>query len=138
MGDVKICDITDAVRDEIKKFRFSKNNDNAALILKVDRDKQIIVVDEYLEDVSIADLQELLPGHQPRYIVYTYRMVHDDSRVSHPMCFIFYTPRDSHMGLQMMYAGTKTAIQQEVGVTKVFEVRDLDDFTEDWLREKLK
>lgn len=42
------------------------------------------------------------------------------------------------MGLQMMYAGTKTAIQQEVGVTKVFEVRDLDDFTEDWLREKLK
>lgn len=66
-------------------------------VVKVDRDKQIIVVDEYLEDVSIADLQELLPGHQPRYIVYTYRMVHDDSRVSHPMCFIFYTPRDSHV-----------------------------------------
>lgn len=43
-------------------------------------------------------LQEQLPSHQPRFIVYSYKMVHDD-RVSYPMCFIFFTPRDSMVRL---------------------------------------
>lgn len=47
-----ICDISDDVKEELRKFRFSKAQ-NAALILKVDREKKLIVVDELFEDVTV-------------------------------------------------------------------------------------
>jgi len=69
---------------------------------------------------------------------FTHTHTHDDQRISYPMCFIFYTPRDSQIGLQMMYACTKSALQREVDLTRVYEIRELDELTEEWLREKLK
>lgn len=33
--NVNVCDITDDVKETLKKFRFTKNSSNAALILKV-------------------------------------------------------------------------------------------------------
>jgi hypothetical protein len=98
------------VAENSKKSPESPNFD--LFPVKVDRKKQIIVIDEHLEEVSVEELQvslktipptppadfllfqEQLPSHQPRFIVYSYKMIHDD-RVSYPMCFIFYTPRDS-------------------------------------------
>ncbi|XP_055838903.1 glia maturation factor beta [Episyrphus balteatus] len=138
MSDGKICDISDEVREELKKFRFRKNSSNSALILKIDREKQLVILNELIDDISVDELQDVLPGHQPRYVIYTYKMVHDDQRISYPMCFIFYTPRDSQIELQMMYACTKSALQREVDLTRVYEVRELDELTEDWLKEKLK
>lgn len=135
--NVKVCDIDDDVKDALKKFRFRKNDTNAALIMKVDREKQKICIDDLIEDVSVDDLRERLPGHQPRFVVYSYCMEHSDGRVSYPMCFIYITPRDSQMELQIMYAGTKLALQKEADLTRVYEVRELDELTEEWLREKL-
>ncbi|XP_075152454.1 glia maturation factor [Haematobia irritans] len=137
MGDSRICDISDEVRAKLKEFRFRKSQINSALILKVDREKQLVVIDDAIDDISVEDLQEQLPGHQPRYVIYTYKMIHDDSRISYPMCFIFYTPRDSQIELQMMYACTKSALQREVDLTRVYEIRELDELTEEWLKEKL-
>lgn len=134
---VKVCDIDDDVKEALKKFRFRKNDKNAALIMKVDREKQKICVDDLLEDVSVDDLRESLPEHQPRFVVYSYRMEHADGRVSYPMCFIYITPRDSLIELQIMYAGTKLALQKEADLTRVYEVRELDELTEQWLQEKL-
>ncbi|EDW54570.1 glia maturation factor beta [Drosophila sechellia] len=138
MSDNQICDISNEVLEELKKFRFSKSKNNAALILKVDREKQTVVLDEFIDDISVDELQDTLPGHQPRYVIYTYKMVHDDQRISYPMCFIFYTPRDSQIELQMMYACTKSALQREVDLTRVYEIRELDELTEEWLKAKLK
>ena len=42
------------------------------------------------------------------------------------------------MELQMMYAGSKLSLVKEAGITKVFEFRDLEDFTEEWLIEQLQ
>lgn len=119
-----------------------------------------MVIDENYEDISVDDLREELPGHQPRYIVYSYKMEHQDGRVSYPIIFIFYTPRDSQvtaienqivirrwfnsnqnslqMDLQMLYAGTKTALVRVADLTRVYEIRELEDFTEEWLQSKLK
>lgn len=66
-------------------------------LVKVDREKQMVVFDELIEEITVDELRESLPGHQPRYIVYSYRMEHEDQRISFPMCFIFYTPRDSQV-----------------------------------------
>ncbi|KAL0267497.1 UNVERIFIED_CONTAM: hypothetical protein PYX00_009750 [Menopon gallinae] len=137
MSNVKICDIDDTVKDTLKKFRFRKSESNAALVLKVEREKQRICIDQIIEDVSIDELRDILPSHQPRYVVYSYRMEHRDGRVSFPMCFIYITPRDSQMELQIMYAGTKLALQKEAGLTRVYEVRELEELTEEWLKEKL-
>lgn len=88
--------------------------------------------------MQLEELCEQLPSHQPRYIIYSYKMIHDDQRVSIPMVFIYFTPRDSQIDLQVMYAGMKVALQKEVDLTRVYEIRDLEDLTEEWLREKLK
>ncbi|XP_059475285.1 glia maturation factor beta [Neocloeon triangulifer] len=135
--NVKVCDIDDSVKEKLKEFRFRKPKDNAALVLKVDRAKQCICVDELFEDISVDDLRESLPSHQPRYVIYSYKMEHNDGRISYPMCFIYITPRDSQIELQIMYAGTKMALQREADLTRVYEVRELEELTEEWLREKL-
>ncbi|CAH0556654.1 unnamed protein product [Brassicogethes aeneus] len=136
-GNVNICDVTEEVRQAMKEFRFRKAKDTAALILKVDRETQKIILDEQLEDISIEDLQEALPGHQPRYIVLSYKQEHNDGRVSYPLCFIYFTPRDSHAELQIMYAGSKIALQKEADLSRAFEIRELEDLTEEWLLQKL-
>ncbi|BES94684.1 unnamed protein product [Nesidiocoris tenuis] len=138
MSNVNICDINDEVRDAIKKFKFRKAETRAALILKVDRDTQTICIDELVEDTTLDDLQDVLPGHQPRYMIYTCKMTHSDGRTSYPMCFIYVTPRDCQTELQIMYAGSKIALQKEVGLSHVYEVRELEELTEEWLLEKLK
>lgn len=37
----------------------------------------------------------------------------------------------------MMYAGSKLSLVKEADITKVFELRDLEELTEEWLLEKL-
>jgi hypothetical protein len=64
--------------------------------VKIDREKQEVIVDELLNDVSLEELQEQLPGHQPRFIIYQYKMEHAD-RISYPLSFIFFSPRDSQV-----------------------------------------
>jgi len=57
----------------------------------------VVHSDEYsfiFIEIVLFYLQEILPSHQPRFIVYAYKMIHND-RISYPLCFIFYTPRDS-------------------------------------------
>lgn len=93
-----------------------------------------IIVILFPQDVTLDELQEILPGHQPRYVIYSCRMEHGDGRVSYPMSFIYITPRDAQMSLQIMYAGTKLALQQEADLTRVYEVRELEELTDDWLR----
>jgi len=137
MTSNNMCDIKDDVKNALKEFRFRKSQKNAALLLKVDREKQKICVDDLIEDVQIEELQEIIPEHEPRYIVYSYKMEHSDGRISYPMCFIFYTPRDIQMELQVLYAGMKLVLQREAGLTRVYEVRELEELTEDWLKEKL-
>jgi len=50
----------------------------------------------------VDDLRESLPGHQPRFVVYSYRMEHADGRVSYPMCFIYITPRGRKLLFQAL------------------------------------
>ncbi|TSK67179.1 Glia maturation factor gamma [Bagarius yarrelli] len=38
---------------------------------------------------------------------------------------------------QMMYAGSKNRLVQSAELTKVFEIRNADDLSEEWLKEKL-
>lgn len=138
MDQVFVCDINAEVRTEIRSFLFQKRASNAALVLKIERAKKEVVVDELFEDIKLEDLQEELPNHQPRYILFNYKMTHADGRISNPIIFIYYTPRDSQPDLQVMYASMKVVIEKEVGSPHAYEVRDTEDLSEDWLHGKLK
>lgn len=83
-------------------------------------------------------MEDYLPGHQPRFVVLSVKVTHTaTNRVSFPLCFIFISPRDANPELQMMYAGSKLSLQKELDITKVFEIRELEEFTEEWLMSKL-
>lgn len=131
------CDIDPKVKEDIQSFLYTKRKNEAALVLKIDKEKKLVLTDELLDDIKLDDLQEHLPSHQPRYILFNYFMTHSDNRISNPIVFIFYTPRDSQPDLQVLYASMKTLLTSEVGLPRVYEVRDIDDLTEDWLQEKL-
>lgn len=44
---------------------------------------------------------------------------------------------DCKVELQMMYAGSKLELVKVAELTKVFEIRELDELTEEWLQSKL-
>lgn len=94
---------------------------------------------QVLDDVTADELRDELPEHQPRFVVYSFALDHgDQGRVSYPMCLLFSTPRDCKTELQVMYAGTKLSLVKEAELTKVFEIRDLEELTDDWLQQKLR
>ena len=80
MSGPAVCSISGPVRDELKALRFRKtgpnsnNADSKAVILKIDRAAQAVVVDEVLEDLTPDELRSELPEHQPRFAVYTMKL----------------------------------------------------------------
>ena len=127
---------------EIKQFRTRKEKvaSGSALVMKVDKESLTVVLDELLEDdLTVDELRESLPESQPRFLLYSYVMSHDDGRTSYPLCFIFSTPSGCKMEMKMMYAGTKNhLVSVAQAKSHAYEVRDLEDLTEEWLQDKLK
>ena len=72
---VAVCEIESELIDALKEFRFSKKKENHAIVMKVDREKQIIIEDFRLDDDCNPDLIiEELPSHQPRFLVCFYAL----------------------------------------------------------------
>ncbi|XP_035241374.1 glia maturation factor gamma [Anguilla rostrata] len=132
-----VCEVDETLKEKLKRFRFRKETNNAAILMKIDKEKQMVILEEEYDDISLDDLRNELPERQPRFIVYSYKYVHGDGRVSYPLCFIFCSPVGCKPEQQMMYAGSKNRLVQIAELTKVFETRNADDLSEEWLKEKL-
>ncbi|XP_067329606.1 glia maturation factor gamma [Anolis sagrei] len=132
-----VCDVDPELMEKLKKFRFRKETDNAAIVMKVDKERQMVVLEEEFQDISPDELRNELPERQPRFVAYSYKYIHEDGRISYPLCFIFCSPVGCKPEQQMMYAGSKNRLVQAAELTKVFEIRSTDDLTEQWLKERL-
>ncbi|XP_055750901.1 glia maturation factor gamma-like [Salvelinus fontinalis] len=132
-----VCEVDESLKEKLKKFRFRKETNNAAILMKIDMEKQLVILEEEYEDISLDDLRNELPERQPRFIVYSYKYIHTDGRVSYPLCFIFSSPVGCKPEQQMMYAGSKNQLVSVAELTKVFETRNIDDLSEEWLINKL-
>ncbi|XP_064856438.1 glia maturation factor gamma-like [Oncorhynchus nerka] len=132
-----VCEVDESLKEKLKKFRFQKETNNAAILMKIDMEKQLVIQEEEYEDISLDDLRNELPERQPRFIVYSYKYIHTDGRVSYPLCFIFSSPVGCKPEQQMMYAGSKNQLVSAAELTKVFETRNIDDLSEEWLINKL-
>uniref|UniRef100_A0A8C5QLV9 Glia maturation factor n=1 Tax=Leptobrachium leishanense TaxID=445787 RepID=A0A8C5QLV9_9ANUR len=126
-----VCDVDEELVEKLKKFRFRKETNNAAIIMKIDKDRRLVVLEEEHEGISPDELKDELPE------LYSYKYQHKDGRVSFPLCFIFSSPVGCKPEQQMMYAGSKNKLVQTVQLTKAFEIRSTDDLCEAWLLEKL-
>ncbi|XP_071783417.1 glia maturation factor gamma [Centroberyx gerrardi] len=132
-----VCEVDESLKEKLRKFRFRKETNNAAILMKIDMERQLVILEEEYEDISLDDLRDELPERQPRFIVYSYKYVHADGRVSYPLCFIFSSPMGCKPEQQMMYAGSKNQLVQAAELTKVFETRNTDDLSEQWLKDHL-
>uniref|UniRef100_A0A6J0T204 Glia maturation factor n=1 Tax=Pogona vitticeps TaxID=103695 RepID=A0A6J0T204_9SAUR len=115
-----VCDVDPQLKEKLKKFWFRKETNNAAIIMKIDKDKQLVVLEEELQDISPEELRSELPERQPRFVVYSYKYIHDDGRISYPLCFIFSSPVGCKPEQQMMYAGSKNRLVQAAELTKKY------------------
>ncbi|KAF3847575.1 hypothetical protein F7725_020603 [Dissostichus mawsoni] len=102
-----VCEVDESLKEKLKKLRFRKETSNAAILMKIDMVKQHL---------------QICPA---------------DGRVSYPLCFIFSSPMGCKPEQQMMYAGSKNRLVQVAELTKVFETRNADDLTEEWLKNQL-
>ncbi|KAL0973231.1 hypothetical protein UPYG_G00200730 [Umbra pygmaea] len=126
-----VCEVDESLKEKLKKFRFRKETNNAAILMKIDMEKQLVILEEEYEDISMEDLRNELPERQPRYPFIKY------GRVSYPLCFIFSSPVGCKPEQQMMYAGSKNQLVSTAELTKVFETRNIEDLSEEWLINKL-
>merc|ERR1712051_962083 len=135
---VSLCSINDDLNKDIRSFRFNRSTKARAMILKIDQNTKEPKADgELMEDVTLDDLKDELPEHQPRFVLYTFPYTHADERISYPLCLIFSSPRESKTELMVMYAGSKLELEKRAEVHKVYEVCDLDDLSLDLIKEKL-
>lgn len=135
---LQLCTINPDLKELVQKFRFRRAVNNAAIIMKVDQASSEIVKEEELEDVeNVDELRNSIPDTQPRYVLLSWAITHTDGRQSYPLAFIFTTPRDCQPHLQMLYAGSYNHVVKECGLTKVFQMRDLDELDEEWIKTHL-
>ena len=135
---VSVCSVNESMNKEIQAFRMSRSTKPRALILKIDPGTMELRPDgELLEDVTLEEIKDELPGHQPRFILYSFKYTHEDGHTSYPLCLIFSSPRESKTELMVMYAGSKLELVKRADVNKVYELTDLDDLCFDLIKEKL-
>ncbi|CAI4228031.1 unnamed protein product [Auanema sp. JU1783] len=136
-ASLQICAIPSELKERLKEFRFSKSQVMNALIVKIDKESQQMVLEEHLEDCELDDITNELPQQQPRYLLLSFARKHSDGRVSYPMCLIFYSPPGCSPDQQMLYAGSRNTLVQECELTKNFEIRDIEELTQEYIDSKI-
>eukprot|EP00053_Salpingoeca_punica_P000903 m.30944 g.30944 ORF g.30944 m.30944 type:complete len:143 (+) comp10650_c0_seq1:63-491(+) len=138
MSEIRMCVVGEEVQGKLKKFRFRKEKNNAAIIMKIDiKDTPEVVICDEMEDCTLEEVAAELPEFNPRFIAFSYCYTHPDGRMSFPLCFIYYSPHGVKPESAMVYSSSKTRLVQELGITKVFDVRHADELTQSFLEEKL-
>ncbi|KAI9509350.1 hypothetical protein F5148DRAFT_1275283 [Russula earlei] len=116
-------DIPQELKDSVRKFRFTRHKGNAALVVKINKQKLIMEEADRFDNISLEDLAEELPEASPRYVVLSYNLVHEDGRASSPLVLINWAPA-CETSLLTLHASALQDFQNAVDVAKALEVRD--------------
>ncbi|KAJ2388945.1 hypothetical protein GGI23_005942 [Coemansia sp. RSA 2559] len=132
------CTIAPDVLEGVKQFRLQKPGANMQVyVAKIDRNSHTVVHDETFEDIGFEDLIDELPEDAPRYVIVSYRFVHDDGRVSYPLVFVYYCPLTSAMPARMLYASTQQLFEKVAHLGKSYMLQDKAQFNKEWLESNL-
>jgi len=132
------CDVPEELVAQFKKdFKLSKKF-NRAMILRINKETLKVELEKIVEDIPTLDeLQDELPESAPRFVVYSLEYTADDGRKSYPLVFIFYCPKQINPALATMYASTKNRLVNALQILKIYDCRNLEDLTSDWMKSKL-
>ncbi|KAH9079379.1 hypothetical protein EDB83DRAFT_2216152, partial [Lactarius deliciosus] len=129
-------DISQELKDSIRKFRFTRHKSNAALVVKINKLK--LTMEEVRDIRRHIDRGTKLPENSPRYVVLSYILAHKDGRTSSPLALINWAPSTSEIGMLTLHASALINFQNTVEVSKVLEVRDgAEGLTKEILESKL-
>ncbi|KXN74394.1 glia maturation factor beta [Conidiobolus coronatus NRRL 28638] len=139
MSDVALsCKIPTEVIQAARKFRFLKNPGHySGLILKINKETSTVEVDENLIDCDLEEIIEELPDDAPRYVLLSYKYEREDGITQYPLIFLYYIPEAASHSLNMLYASTQNNLQKEIDMSRVFEIRDLEELDEEWIKSRL-
>jgi len=105
----------------------------------VNKQKLILEEVEQFDDISPEELAEELPSQSPRFVLLSYKLEHNDGRLSYPLVVINWTPIGCETGLMTLHASATILFQNTADVQRVLEVRDgADGLTKEILEAKLK
>ena len=51
---VPVCSIDPALRERLRQFRFRREKTPQAIVMKIDRERQVLLCDEVLDDVTAS------------------------------------------------------------------------------------
>ncbi|KAG5837282.1 hypothetical protein ANANG_G00237640 [Anguilla anguilla] len=71
-----VCEVDETLKEKLKRFRFRKETNNAAILMKIDKEKQMVILEEEYDDISLDDLRNELPERQPRYPSCSHTFLH--------------------------------------------------------------
>ncbi|KAI0318961.1 hypothetical protein OF83DRAFT_1241437 [Amylostereum chailletii] len=118
-------DIPQELKDSLRKFRFARQKSgNAALVVKINKQKLLMEEVEQLDDISPEDLAEELPENSPRYVMLSYELSHPDGRKSFPLVLINWAPPSCEISMLTLHASALLDFQSTADVGKVLEVRE--------------
>uniref|UniRef100_A0A674J6S6 Glia maturation factor gamma n=1 Tax=Terrapene triunguis TaxID=2587831 RepID=A0A674J6S6_9SAUR len=54
-----VCDVDPALTEKLRKFRFRKETNNAAILMKIDKERQLVVLEE---EFQVGTFHSFLPA----------------------------------------------------------------------------
>uniref|UniRef100_A0A8C0GQ34 Glia maturation factor gamma n=1 Tax=Chelonoidis abingdonii TaxID=106734 RepID=A0A8C0GQ34_CHEAB len=54
-----VCDVDPALTEKLRKFRFRKETNNAAILMKIDKERQLVVLEEEFQVFEIRTTEDL-------------------------------------------------------------------------------
>ncbi|PWN23641.1 glia maturation factor beta [Microstroma glucosiphilum] len=125
MSSSSTVDIPKSLLEDLAKFRMAKRSSgSAAIVIKVDKKKLLMEMEEQFDDVSLEELEDELPENTPRYILLSYQLSHKDGRVSFPLVLLFWCPETSSVEMSTLYASALSSLSVQSDVGKVVEFRE--------------
>eukprot|EP00754_Rhynchopus_humris_P016117 Rhum_TRINITY_DN14494_c36_g1::Rhum_TRINITY_DN14494_c36_g1_i1::g.93061::m.93061 len=126
--------ITAKANNALKKLKsgLGRKAKDTAAICKITKDGKTFELEEWLNGASIEDITDELHEMEPRYIFYSYSKVMPDGRLKTPLLFLYYSPQKAPPKKSMETTRWKNEVSKVFEIVKTFEVRDLEDFTQEW------
>eukprot|EP01060_Flectonema_neradi_P025799 TRINITY_DN3462_c0_g1_i1.p1 TRINITY_DN3462_c0_g1~~TRINITY_DN3462_c0_g1_i1.p1 ORF type:complete len:231 (+),score=67.71 TRINITY_DN3462_c0_g1_i1:51-743(+) len=115
-----------------KMKTLGRNAKDTACLTEIASDGATLKFVDFLEDTTIEDIADELTELDPKFIFYSYTKTMPDGRVKTPLVFIFYSPQKAPPKKLMAATKWKLEVSKEYELVKTLEIRDLDDFDQDW------
>ncbi|KAF8350479.1 hypothetical protein F5887DRAFT_1069493 [Amanita rubescens] len=121
-------DIPQSLKAAIRDFRLSKRGEaTSALVVKINRNRLVMELEEKHDDTTIEDLAKELPENAPRFILLSRPVSYADGRKSYPIVLLNWVP-SCEIGMMTLHASALLGFQNAADVMRVIEFREGPDY----------